>query len=310
MTRTRRRSAPARRAAAATVAATAAGVSLLSAGAGSAQAADASAAGAYKHYVALGDSYAAGTGLPQATNDTCKRSTSSYASLLAATYKPAVFKDVTCSGATTKSLWNKQGPQAPQVNALTKDTDLVTVTLGGNDLGFTETLTQCVVASQLGNTCKASVAKTLDAKLDYVASRTRDMITDISRRSPNARIVLVGYPRLFPADGSRCAPYKAQVPLAASDVAYLDQVTRELNVTQALVAHQAKTEGKKVTYADTYSAFTDAHMCQSDAAKRWINPVLTPNASTGKLTVTSGSAHPNGVGHLMMGRKAYQVLQG
>jgi lysophospholipase L1-like esterase len=67
-----------------------------------------------------------------------------YASQVAIALDEDQFADVTCSGATTRSLWNHQGTAAPQVNALTKDTDLITVTLGGNDLGFADTLVQCV----------------------------------------------------------------------------------------------------------------------------------------------------------------------
>ncbi|MFH9044597.1 SGNH/GDSL hydrolase family protein, partial [Streptomyces sp. NPDC017966] len=101
-----------RRGVATAAALTAATASLLTSGAAPAAAAGASGQGSVKHYVALGDSYAAGTGLSQQTNAECRRSKGSYPSWIAETYKPAVFKDVTCGGATTRSLWNKEGSAA------------------------------------------------------------------------------------------------------------------------------------------------------------------------------------------------------
>ncbi|MFE6336826.1 SGNH/GDSL hydrolase family protein [Streptomyces sp. NPDC057806] len=267
MTRVRRRLTKARKAAVA-AAATAATASLLTVVAGPAQAADTF------RYVALGDSYAAGTGLPLQTSSACKRSLVGYASQGAIALDEDQFADVTCSGATTRSLWNHQGTAAPQVNALTKNTDLVTVTLGGNDLGFADTLVQCVTKRP----CKDDVSAGLEAKMNYAASRTHDMLTDITRRSPQARVLVVGYPRLFPADGSTCGPL---VPLDKGDIAYFDKVTRSLNITQAFVVQLAKQQGKKVTYVDTYTQSKNKDMCQSGSADRTVE-ALTANAEHSK----------------------------
>lgn len=95
-----------------------------------------------------GYSYAAGTGLSQQTDTECMRSEGSYPAWIAETYKPSVFKDITCGGATTRSMWRHEGSSAPQVNAFTRDTDLVTITLGGNDLGFADVITRCVLAGR------------------------------------------------------------------------------------------------------------------------------------------------------------------
>ncbi|MFE9835269.1 SGNH/GDSL hydrolase family protein [Streptomyces sp. NPDC005551] len=275
---------------------TAVTASLLLSGTASAEAAGASAQGSVRHYVALGDSYAAGTGLPQQTNAECKRSAGSYPSWIAETYKPAVFKDVTCSGATTRSLWNKQGSAAPQVEALTKDTDLVTVTLGGNDLGFSDVLTTCVLAgltTKEGTPCRDRLAgsgKDLDADFARLSTRVPDMLTDIKRRSPEARVVVVGYPNLFPADGSICG---SSVPLAKGDITWLNQATNRLNLLLETAAYL-----KQAEFVGTSSVFRGKDMCQS-SAKQWINPLLPQ---------TSGSAHPNAVGHLMTALEVYGRL--
>ncbi|MFJ2261946.1 SGNH/GDSL hydrolase family protein [Streptomyces sp. NPDC087844] len=270
--------------------------SLLFAGTGPAEAATASGQISVKQYVALGDSYAAGTGLSPQTDAECKRSSGSYPSWIAQTYKPAVFKDVTCSGATTRSLWNKQGSSAPQVNALTKDTDLVTVTLGGNDLGFSDVLTTCVLAgltTREGTPCRDELlrgGKNLDADFAKLSTRVPDMLTDIKQRSPKARVVVVGYPNLFPADGSTCG---SSVPLAKGDVTWLNQTTNRLNLLLETAAHL-----KQVDFVGTSSVFQGKDMCRS-SSEQWINPLLPQ---------TPGSAHPNAVGHLMIALEVYGRL--
>jgi lysophospholipase L1-like esterase len=279
-----------------TTALTVATASLLLSGAGPAAAAGASGQGPVRHYVALGDSYAAGTGLPQQTDAECRRSKGSYPSWLAETYKPAVFKDVTCSGATTRSLWNKQGSAAPQVDALTKDTDLVTVTLGGNDLGFSDVLTTCVLAgltTKEGTPCRDQLlnsGKNLDADFAQLSTRVPDMLTDIKRRSPEARIVVVGYPNPFPTDGSTCG---SSVPLAKGDVTWLNQTTNRLNLLLETAAYT-----KQAEFVDISSLFRGKDMCQP-SSEQWINPLLPQ---------TPGSAHPNTIGHLMTAFKVYERL--
>ncbi|WP_328672299.1 SGNH/GDSL hydrolase family protein [Streptomyces sp. NBC_00328] len=272
---------------------TAATASMLLFGTGSAEAAGASEQGSVNEYVALGDSYAAGTGLSPQTNAECKRASGSYPSWIADTYKPAVFKDVTCSGATTRSLWNKEGSAAPQVNALTTDTDLVTVTLGGNDLGFSDVLTTCVLAgltTREGTPCRDKAASGVEAGFAKLNTRLPDMLTDIKRRSPNARVVVVGYPNPFPADGSACG---SSVPVTKGDVAWLHQTTNRLNIMLQLAALT-----KQAEFVDTSSVFQGRDMCQSSSAQ-WINPLLPQ---------TPGSAHPNAFGHLIMASEVAKRL--
>src|SRR5437879_1488004 len=104
------------------------------------------------HYVALGDSYTAGPLIPWLPLDPggCAKSTNNYPSLLAAKLKPKKFTDASCSAADTTNMTKPQhtflGTNAPQFNALTKDTDLVTIGIGGNDFG---------VFGSLINTCPA-----------------------------------------------------------------------------------------------------------------------------------------------------------
>ncbi|WP_266849633.1 SGNH/GDSL hydrolase family protein [Streptomyces sp. NBC_00568] len=251
--------------------------------------------------MALGDSYASGAGLSGQTNATCLRSSGSYPVWLKKTYKisDANFKNVTCSGATTRSLWNDQGPAHPQLNALSKNTDLVTVSIGGNDLGFSTVLADCVLQAQLkgstGSPCRtkynAGGQNLLEARIAKLAPRIGSMVVDIKRRSPAARVVVVGYPTLFPAKADRCG---ASVPLADGDVTYLDDITRKLN---SMLANQAR--GAGAAYADTYSGSQGTDMCQPQNT-RWVNPLLP---------LSAGSAHPTGVGHLFMANRVFEALK-
>ncbi|MFD3515616.1 SGNH/GDSL hydrolase family protein [Streptomyces sp. NPDC058657] len=268
--------------------------SLLTSGAAPAAAAGGSGPRPVNHYVALGDSYAAGTGLSPQTDAACMRAQGSYPAWIAETYKPSVVKDVTCGGATTRSLWNHEGSAAPQVNALTRDTDLVTVTLGGNDLGFSSVLTRCVLAgltTREGSPCRDSAAKDVDAGFARLSTRLPDMLTDIKRRSPHARVVVVGYPNPFPADGSTCG---SSVPLAKGDVVWLHQTTNRLNFMLELAALTQKAE-----FVATSPVFRGHDMCRP-SSERWINPLLPQ---------TSGSAHPNAVGHLITAVEVYERLK-
>src|SRR3954447_26502873 len=94
-------------------------------------------------YVSLGDSYTSGPLIPHQVDANCARSDHNYPSIVAAGQRVTAFKDVSCSGATTENMWKSQGSNAPQLNALQRDTDLVTVQIGGNDIGFGSIIATC-----------------------------------------------------------------------------------------------------------------------------------------------------------------------
>src|SRR5690606_21275597 len=116
------------------------------------------------HYVALGDSYTAapGTGEPVGTPRGCGRSDNNYPRLLADRLAPESFTDVSCGGATTEHLTAPQrtpdGTNPPQLDAVTPKTTLVTVGIGGNDVGFVELANRCASAAEEGLRCSDAVA--------------------------------------------------------------------------------------------------------------------------------------------------------
>lgn len=250
----------------------------------------------YDNYVALGDSYASGAGLSLVDDADCDRTSESYPAVIAGAVKAKSFKNVTCSGATTAEMAKAQGTNPAQLSALSADTDLVTLTIGGNDIGFTEIITNCVVGSfsdPTGSPCKAhynaSGSDALTTRISSAAAKLTVTLQYIRALAPKARVLVVGYPSLVPDDGKACRP---GVPFADGDVSYLRDVNKKLN--QAL-AERARSAGAE--YADTYTMTIGHDMCQNET-DRWIEPLETKLAP----------AHPNRWGQHAMAYGAYNQL--
>lgn len=256
-------------------------------------------------YVALGDSYASGAGLAGVKDVKCDRTSGSYPSLIAkfrsVTGARHAFKDVTCSGATTRDFWNSRGGIPPQIDALSPDTRLVTLTLGGNDVGFSSVLATCArVASsdRDGSPCEryftADGKDVLEERVATMEGRVHDVLADIRRRSPHAKVIVVGYPALFPDDGVACP----EVPFAKGDFAYLRDTTKKAN---RALERQAVAAGAGTSFADTYTPTIGHDMCRP-RDERWIES-LTPAPNT-------MAAHPNTLGQSVMAASAlWQIYQ-
>jgi GDSL-like Lipase/Acylhydrolase family len=250
-------------------------------------------------YVALGDSYASGPFIPSQVSSAsgCLRSTSNYPHLVAAAFGLAL-TDVTCSGATTADLSGSEttsnGPVPPQLNALRPSTGLVTVTVGGDDLGFVNIVKSCLAATPWGptpsgRTCKArydaggvdqlgAIIAALQPKLDAT-------LTAIHLRSPAAQVFVVGYPDIIATNGSGCWP---SLPFTRTDAPYLGNVETELNT---MVASVAAANG--ATYVDTYTPSESDSACSARSV-RWVEPIV-PTAPAAPL-------HPDATGESGMAR--------
>lgn len=270
-------------------AAAALAVTLVAGSAASAGSASTSVA-APAHYVALGDSYASGAGVPTQVDSACTRSDKNYPQLLTKAVGPAASTDVTCGGATTVDMTESQNSSAkPQFDALTADTDLVTVTIGGNDIGFTDIITRCVVLGALlpnSAPCKTSYTWTgsdeLTRKINDTAPKIDAVLDGIKQRAPQAKVLLVGYPSILPDDGSNC---RSTVTIAKGDAPWLRDTQKRLN---GMLATRAAAHG--ATYVDTYTPSIGHDVCKPTGT-RWLEPLITTEAAP---------FHPNAAGESSM----------
>jgi lysophospholipase L1-like esterase len=243
-------------------------------------------------YVALGDSYAAGPLIPlqNGTPPGCARSDHNYPSLTAQSIASATFVDVSCSGARTDDLSAPQeteaGTNPAQLDALSTDTDLVTLSIGGNDIGFSEIVQECATRSPAepdGAACRdfynSSGSDELAARIDAAAPDVLAGLVGIRERSPDADILLVGYPTIVPDDGPGCFP---AVPFSPGDTQYLRETTKHLD---DMLAAQASIAG--ATYVDTYTPTIGHDICTLPGTK-WIEG-LAPTSPAAPM-------HPNALG--------------
>lgn len=254
----------------AVIAAVLAVVSALSVGVGAASAATPH----YSHYVALGDSYTSGPFIPFMRLDPigCGRSTNNYPSWLASRLGIDDFTDVSCGGADTTNMTQPQsvplfGTNAPQFDALSTDTDLVTIGIGGNDYGvFGSVVGTCPglrASDPTGAPCKehftVNGVDTLLAKIANTQQNVTAVVKAVHTHSPKAKVLLVGYPRIAPPTGY-CPDI---LPFANGDYRYLDGIEQAFN---SALSAAAKTGG--ATYVDTYGPSLGHDACEGGEA--WI----------------------------------------
>lgn len=244
-------------------------------------------AAAYR-YVALGDSWAAGPLMTLPTSDPifCGRSATNYPSQLASRLGVDQFVDVTCGSADTKDVTEAQevdpldlgvdlGEAAPQADALTRDTDLVTVTMGGNDVGLPKFAIGCanLFAVRLGpppfgQPCTEILTEggvdQVSEEIDATRPKVVAMLREIRRRAPKAAIFLVGYPAGLPQGGTGCW---GRWPILDVDAGYLDQKMQEMN---AMLASAARRAG--VRFVDAYTSSIGHDACQP-ADRAWVNGI-------------------------------------
>jgi lysophospholipase L1-like esterase len=235
-------------------------------------------------YVSLGDSYAAGPFIPNPVLPLgCLKSDHNYPHLAA----PSIgsLKDPSCSGAKTNDMTNPQsveidGPNPPQFNSLEAGSEVVSVTIGGNDIGFSEIAQSCITFNPFSSPCKdkydAGGKDQIAERIAATAPKVAAVLQGIHSRSPKARVYVVNYPAIFPETGSGCWP---QMPISFSDAPYLRAKQQQLN---AMLATQAANNGAKL--ANWYQASIGHDACKSSST-RWVEP-LVPNNPAAPI-------HPN-----------------
>jgi hypothetical protein len=225
-------------------------------------------------YVALGDSYAAGPFIPDPLPPFgCLKSDHNYPHL-AAPKLGLPLRDPSCSGATTDDMTAPQdvspdGPNPPQFDSLDPATRIVSLSIGGNDIGFADIAASCVTVNPFGHPCRDRYDSNGDDQIHdrivAAAPKVAAVLRGIRARAPTARIYVLNYPAIFPAHGDGCWP---QVPIAFDDVPYLRAKERELN---AMLAKRAA--AADATLVDWYSASLGHDSCES-ASVRWVEPLV------------------------------------
>ena len=223
--------------------------------------------------VALGDSYTAGALLPlslAASPLGCLRSAKAYPVLVAAALH-APLTDAACSSAGVADLTGPQttlphlGTNPAQLSALAPNDSLVLLTLGGDDIGFANVLEECMKLSftdPWGSPCKSHYTRggtdQLAALIQAEGPKMATALQEIAADAPQARVVLVGYPDLFPQSGG-CWP---RVPITGGDVTYLRGLELQLN---AMLATDAAADG--ATFVNTYTPTIGHDFCQSASVR-------------------------------------------
>jgi lysophospholipase L1-like esterase len=226
------------------------------------------------NYVALGDSYAAGPLIPNPVLPLgCLKSDHNYPHLAA----PAIglaLRDASCSGAKTDDMTNPQnvdpdGPNPPQFNSLDASTTVVSLTIGGNDIGFSEVAQSCITYNPFSSPCKDKYASggkdQLAERIAATAPKVAAVLQGIHSRSPAAKIYLENYPAIFPETGSGCWP---QMPISFSDAPYLRATEQRLN---SMLATQAAANG--ATLVNWYQASIGHDACKGSST-RWVEPLI------------------------------------
>lgn len=219
-----------------------------------------------KNYVAQGDSYASGTGTGEYYDEPCQRSNHSYAKQL--TEKRAlVLSHVACSGARIPDV------RANQLTALSEETDLVTISIGGNDAGFARVVTECAKPAPFS--CDDDIAGARTFITDTLPAQLDALYTEIETRAPNARVVVVGYPQLFNGEqcnlGARISPEEQTALNSVGDL--LASKTAALATAHGF------------DFLDVRTPFTTHRICDD---VEWLNGLSNPIGE---------SYHPNRAGH-------------
>jgi lysophospholipase L1-like esterase len=220
-------------------------------------------------YVALGDSYASGTGTRTYISDgtTCQRSTRAYPSLIAAARGYALnFR--ACSGARIGDV------TSTQLAALTTATTYVTISVGGNDAGFADVLTECALPGWASN-CNGKINTAQTYINTTLPSALSTLYAGIRSRAPYAKVVVVGYPRIF--NGEDC---NALTWFSPDEEARLNQTADLINSRTAAAAAAAG-----FSFANPTSAFVGHAVCDD---QEYLNGLSYP---------VSESYHPNVLGH-------------
>jgi lysophospholipase L1-like esterase len=218
------------------------------------------------NYVALGDSYASGVGAGNyySSSGSCDRSPNAYPALWAAANSPASFTFAACSGAKTSDVINGQ------LSSLSSSTTLVSLTIGGNDAGFSAIMETCVLEST--SSCESAISSAEQSINATLPGALQTLLSDIHADAPNARVVVVGYPLFYDLSVSFC------LGLSNGDHQAIDTGINDLD---GLLATAAANDD--AVFADARPAFAGHELCDGSG---WLNSLTLPIGNSYHPTAT------------------------
>jgi hypothetical protein len=266
-------------------------------------------------YVALGSSYASGPGLPDVVDPPCQRSAQNYPHQVAAAARLQLV-DVSCGGATTADILDrpqrirKRTLRPPQIDAVTADTQLITVSIGGNDLdliGSMMTESACAAtARSVPGLCENLTGKKTptQADVDTVEHAIADVVRAVHTRAPHATVLLVQYLPALDRATTTCAT----APMRPEQAAAARHTYNQLLTATVEAAEQTGAQVIAVPGAESHTA------CSADP---WISGLVQPVTSgpgalskPDALRKVAGSYHPNLAGTTQIAKRIIARIGG
>ncbi len=224
----------------------------------------AASAAAAPQYVALGDSYSSGVGTRVFYEESgeCSRSPDAYGPKIAAA-KGYTLSFQACGGAKTPEVNEKQ------LGTLSSSTSLVTITIGGNDAGFSNVILNCALYYF---TCGSAISEANEFIKNKLPAPLETTYKDIRAKATTAQVIVLGYPKLFTKEGTTCNVNF----LTSGNEKKMNESAEKLD---AVI--KARAEAMKFTFVNPTSAFEAHAVC---ASEEWLN---------GQSNPLSESYHPN-----------------
>ena len=218
-------------------------------------------------YVALGDSYASGVGAGDESGS-CDQSPNAFGPLWAAASSPASFTFAACSGATTSTVISGQ------LSSLGTSTTLVSVIVGGNDVGFSSIMETCVLEST--SSCESAVSQAETYTNNTLPGNLKTLFADIKADAPNAQVVVLDYPDFYDLSASVC------IGLSGGDHQALDNGINDLDGVLQTAAGNAGFH-----FADVRTEFSGHELCDNAG---WLNSISIFDIHTSYHPTATGQA--------------------
>jgi lysophospholipase L1-like esterase len=218
-------------------------------------------------YVTLGDSYSSGVGAGDESGS-CDQSPNAYGPLWVSANSPASFTFAACSSATTSSVISSQ------LSSLSASTTLVSISIGGNDAGFSSIMETCILEST--SACESAVSQAEQYANTTLPGNLSTLFSDIKADAPSAKVVVLDYPDFYDLSVSTC------VGLSSADHQALDKGINDLDGVI-----QTATDNAGFYFADVRTQFSGHELCDSAG---WLNSVEIFDIHTSYHPTATGQA--------------------